>query len=180
MGLLEFEFILMRHGRTRWNQEKRYVGHTDVSLLPEGLTELALLRKQLVELEISKVYCSDLIRCRETLSETLPTLVERAVYDSRLREMDFGDWEGHSYDELQHIQHYRDWLDDPQHMTPPNGEAWTSFASRIADFLRTVTDGMESQSELNQELNDTELKVNDLYTGPKRILIVTHGALFAN
>ncbi|WP_235540724.1 histidine phosphatase family protein [Paenibacillus sp. Root52] len=131
------DLIFIRHGTTLWNQEKRYLGHTDIGLLPEAKRELAPLREQLQSLCWSKLYSSDLLRCQQTLTSIAPLQREQAHLDARLREIDFGEWEGKTYDQLQHIQQYRDWIDDPQNVTPPKGESWQAFTARIDSFLNT-------------------------------------------
>lgn len=131
------DLIFIRHGTTLWNQEKRYLGHTDIGLLPEANQELAPLREQLQNLCWSKVYSSDLLRCRQTLTSVALMQGEQTHLDARLREIDFGEWEGKTYDQLQHIQQYRDWIDDPQNVTPPKGESWQAFTARIDSFLDT-------------------------------------------
>ncbi|MEC0373654.1 histidine phosphatase family protein [Paenibacillus chibensis] len=127
--------VLMRHGSTLWNEQKRYLGHTDLSLSPRGREELTSAQAKLIGMNFDRVYCSDLARCRESLNAVRPDLAAGAIYDRALREMDFGAWEGHTYDQLKDTALYRQWLDDPQQVTPPEGEAWASFEGRIAAFL---------------------------------------------
>lgn len=127
--------VLIRHGTTQWNVEKKYLGHTDMGLLPDAQEELALLSEQCGNLTWDAVYCSDLLRCRQTLAHIAPQLIEQAKFDSRLRENDFGQWEGLSYAQLKDNLLYRSWIDDPQKITPPEGEAWKNFAERVDSFL---------------------------------------------
>ncbi|MDP9699048.1 alpha-ribazole phosphatase [Paenibacillus intestini] len=127
--------VLIRHGTTQWNVEKKYLGHTDMGLLPDAQEELVQLREQCRELTWNTVYCSDLLRCRQTLAHIAPQLIEQAKFDSRLRENDFGQWEGLNYEQLKDNLLYRDWIDDPHKVTPPEGEAWQTFAERVDSFL---------------------------------------------
>ncbi|MGF7046757.1 alpha-ribazole phosphatase [Paenibacillus sp. DS2015] len=132
------ELLLMRHGQTQWNVDKRYLGHRDQSILEEARDQLIPLRGQVSGRKFNKIVCSDLKRCRESLAFVAPELLDGVVYDSRLREMDFGDWEGRTYEELKGLPLYCEWLDDPQIITPPNGEAWDLFHGRIKDFLHSL------------------------------------------
>ncbi|MCM3131152.1 histidine phosphatase family protein [Paenibacillus polysaccharolyticus] len=127
--------VLIRHGTTQWNVEKKYLGHTDMGLLPDAQEELAQLREQCRELIWDAVYCSDLLRCRQTLAHIAPQLIEQAKFDSRLRENDFGQWEGLNYEQLKDNSLYRSWIDDPQKVIPPEGESWQTFAERMDSFL---------------------------------------------
>lgn len=164
---MEIELVIIRHGITQWNAERRYLGHTDLPLLPSALESLKNLKNQLsLSGRFSRVYCSDLLRCRETLAYLAPSLQENAVYDKRLREMNFGDWEGSTYEELKENRQYRSWLDDPASVTPPNGESWDEFAGRVQSFLSEClqsTDASEQGAEGEDML--------------QRILIMTHGGV---
>ncbi|HEY2495154.1 MAG TPA: histidine phosphatase family protein [Paenibacillus sp.] len=132
------ELLLMRHGKTQWNVDKRYLGNSNISITREARAELIPLRRQLIGRTFSKVVCSDLKRCRESLAFVAPELLDVVVYDNRLREMDFGDWEGKTYEELKVLPLYCEWLDHPQTVFPPNGETWDFFQARIKDFLNSL------------------------------------------
>ncbi|MGC5776246.1 histidine phosphatase family protein [Paenibacillus pabuli] len=134
-GMPSRDIILIRHGTTAWNLEKRYLGHTDIGLLPKAEQELSLLREELSSVTWDALYCSDLLRCRQTLIQIAPSQAGQAKLDPRLREIDFGQWEGLTYDQLKDNPQYRDWVDAPQKVTPPSGEPWTAFAARIDSFL---------------------------------------------
>ncbi|MHA0857155.1 histidine phosphatase family protein [Paenibacillus sp. CMAA1364] len=159
---MEIELVCIRHGRTQWNQDRRYLGHTDIGLLPSSRTDLIPLKDKLTGRSFHKVFCSDLKRCRETLEWIYPTSPDGVIFDERLREMDFGEWEGQTYDELQHSVVYREWLDNPQEVTPPRGEDWEHFNQRLTDFLDYLVCDMN--------------RWNDESCIPS-ILIVTHGGV---
>lgn len=139
----QVDLLLVRHGTTRWNREKRYLGHTDIPLDPGGWDELAPLARELAGKAFRSVYCSDLARCRETLAIIGPAHADTAMYDPRLREMDFGAWEGHTYEQLQHEPLYRQWIDSPQQVTPPGGESWADFAGRVDEFVGSLLKDVE-------------------------------------
>lgn len=135
-GPQQRNILFIRHGTTAWNAEKRYLGHTDIGLLPDAEEELATLREQLSNVSWDTVYCSDLIRCQQTLAHISPHHMKQVKLDPRLREVDFGQWEGMTYDHLKDNQQYRDWIDAPREVTPPEGESWQAFAVRIDSFLQ--------------------------------------------
>ncbi|WP_433617178.1 histidine phosphatase family protein [Paenibacillus cellulositrophicus] len=139
----QVDLLLVRHGTTQWNREKRYLGHTDIPLDPGSRVELAPLARELTGKAFHGVYCSDLARCRETLAIISPAHADTAMYDPRLREMDFGAWEGHTYEQLQHEFLYRQWIDSPQQVTPPGGESWADFAGRIDGFVGSLLKDVE-------------------------------------
>lgn len=162
--------VLIRHGTTSWNVEKKYLGHTDIGLLPDAQEELAVLREQCRDLTWDAVYCSDLLRCRQTLAHIAPQAAAQTRLDRRLRENDFGLWEGLTYEQLKHNPMYRSWIDHPQEVTPPGGEAWSAFAERIDSFLDEHLCSDETSllsGEVGKPLPRTSL----------RTLIVTHGGV---
>lgn len=144
---LELELVLIRHGHTQWNKERRYLGSTDLPMLPEELDKLAELKTHpALGGQFWRVYCSDLRRCRETLGAIAPRLVQQAAYDSRLRELDFGAWEGCTYEQLKDNGHYRSWIDQPESVAPPEGEAWKEFEARVEDFWIQLQREAEAES----------------------------------
>ncbi|MEK5448219.1 histidine phosphatase family protein [Paenibacillus sp. FSL R7-0331] len=185
------ELVLLRHGHTQWNKERRYLGSSDLPLLSEEREKLAAC-KALPELtgEFWRIYCSDLLRCRETLEAVAPSLAARAVYDSRLRETSFGEWEGCTYEQLCDNPLYRDWIDDPEAVTPPGGEAWTAFAARLEQFLATLLkEAEESETSETSGVHRPEPQRGSRQQDSKaaglqgheqqklRVLIVTHGGV---
>ncbi|MNC10804.1 Alpha-ribazole phosphatase [compost metagenome] len=185
---IELELVLLRHGHTKWNMERRYLGSSDLPLLPEEREKLAALREQ-PELAGSfwRVYCSDLLRCRETLRCIAPSLEDEAIYDSRLREMCFGAWEGCTYEQLKNNPQYRSWIDDPAAVTPPGGEPWEAFTSRLEHFLsglvleakagESLTGNSCSAQRESKEDNNSGVTVYHEEPLKLRVLIVTHGGV---
>lgn len=163
-GMQSREIILIRHGTTAWNLEKRYLGHTDIGLLPEAKQELSWLREQCSDITCDALYCSDMLRCQQTLSHIASSQMGQAKLDARLREIDFGQWEGLTYDQLKDNPQYRDWIDAPHEVTPPSGEPWTSFAARIDSFME------ECLMSFSPILHSRSINV------PK-VAVITHGGV---
>ncbi|WP_433945771.1 histidine phosphatase family protein [Paenibacillus sp. SN-8-1] len=168
---LTVEWIIVRHGRTEWNAERRYLGHTDLALLPGEDALLSPLASELHGLAFCAVYSSDLRRCAETLQRVRPDLMAKARFDQRLREMDFGEWEGKTYDMLKDFPLYREWIDHPEKVTPPGGESWDHFSSRVSQFC---TEAMSETLNFVRQSKDTG---NISPSNPPRILILTHGGV---
>ena len=100
------EFVLIRHATTQGNLEKRFIGLTDIPILPEG-EELAR-RVSATLPKVDHVYRSPLLRCRQT-AELLWPGVEQTVIDE-LRETDFGPFEGKNHEELKDDPLYQQWI----------------------------------------------------------------------
>lgn len=177
---IKLELVLVRHGQTQWNVEHRYLGHTDLPLLPEAVDQLSQLNQQLRQLTDKwdepssgfwRVFCSDLLRCRETLAYIAPLLEKETLYDQRLREMNFGVFEGCTYEQLKSNDLYRRWIDDPSQATPPEGESWTEFNERLLGFLLDL--GQAAEAEFSRSV--TRENVGEEITN--RVLVVTHGGV---
>ncbi|WP_413232196.1 histidine phosphatase family protein [Paenibacillus sp. BJ-4] len=143
----DLELVLVRHGTTLWNRERRYLGHTDISLLAGAEQELEPLREKLQGRSFARIYCSDLMRCCQTLQIILPeselkagrTLSAKSpIIEPCLRELHFGEWDGKTYDMLKDVALYRAWIDEPQRITPPGGESWVDFEHRLREFLDSL------------------------------------------
>ncbi|WP_299088393.1 histidine phosphatase family protein [uncultured Metabacillus sp.] len=149
------DVYFVRHGITRWNLEKRYMGHSDEPLLEQELHILNQLRRALESIDFDFYYCSDLKRCLETFRYLLPNKL--VCLDSRLREIHFGEWEGLTYEDLKGDHIYQAWLADFEKNVPPKGETLQQFTSRINTFLA--------------ELQSRQTVSNS------KTLIVTHGGV---
>ncbi|MGM9929805.1 MAG: histidine phosphatase family protein [Bacillus sp. (in: firmicutes)] len=127
---------LIRHGLTAYNVDKKYLGFTDEPVLRERLKDYEPLRLQLTQQPLSKIYSSDLRRCVET-AEYL--FAQQPIHlDKRLREMNFGDYEGKTYEQLKNFSQYRKWIDDWAKAGPPNGENGQHFRQRIQQFMQQL------------------------------------------
>jgi len=116
---------LLRHGATKGNREKRYVGSTDEPLLPESRGALEALNLP----PVARVYVSPMLRCIQTADIAFPGAPMEIVPD--FRECDFGAFEYLNYGELKHRPAYQAWL-DARGMTPfPGGEPRAAFSERV-------------------------------------------------
>ncbi|MFY0990816.1 histidine phosphatase family protein [Halomonas sp. C05BenzN] len=155
------ELVVVRHGLTAWNRERRYQGQRDIPLLlPEARPGLDRLREALAGQDFDAVYASDLMRCRQTLAHVL---VGRRVgveprFDARLRELDFGDYEGRCYEELQALPAYRAWIDSAGEQAPPGGESTAALRSRLDAWLSELFAAVDRRAR-------------------RRVLTVTHGGV---
>jgi 2,3-bisphosphoglycerate-dependent phosphoglycerate mutase len=93
--------LLVRHGETDWNAERRWQGHTDVPLNTRGREQAAALAEQLAgDGRVDAVYSSDLSRARDTAQAVAQRLGLPVVVDPDLREIDVGSREGLTGDEV--------------------------------------------------------------------------------
>jgi len=90
--------LLARHGETDWNRDHRWQGSTGPPLNEVGRRQAAELAARLRD--IDAVYSSDSERARETAEIAGVRLGLAVRIDARLGEVDFGEWEGLTRQEI--------------------------------------------------------------------------------
>lgn len=135
------KIILIRHAQTEWNQEKRYLGRTDIGLSPEGIKQAQGLSQQLKKEKIHKAYSSDAKRALHSAELCLEGFAIEKTPE--LREINFGVFEGLTHQQIiaEHPQVYRQWLKDPLKTAIPEGEKFTDFQKRVLNTLETIISG---------------------------------------
>ena len=91
--------VLLRHGRTAHNHERRIQGQLDVALDDTGVAQAAAVAPAMAALSPAVVWCSDLLRTRQTAEPVLAACGRAATYDARLREYHLGERQGLSHEE---------------------------------------------------------------------------------
>ncbi len=94
------ELLLVRHGLTAWNSSGRFQGRSDIPLSPEGLAQARAVAAALSDVPIDAAFTSDLARAASTATTILSGRFVPLVFDARLREFDFGAWEGMTWVEI--------------------------------------------------------------------------------
>ncbi len=87
-------FGLLRHGLTIWNEEKRIQGRLNSPLSEDGRTSIRNFIPLLKGYQWNRIIASDLGRVQETVSIINRELGLPVSYDKRLREINWGEWEG--------------------------------------------------------------------------------------
>ena len=90
--------ILIRHGETDYNSNRRYCGFSNPSLNAFGILQVKSLVKQLKEFDVVAVYSSDLLRAAQTAKAVFPKHQIKTILD--FRELNFGIFEGLNYSEI--------------------------------------------------------------------------------
>ena len=92
--------LLARHGQTEWHRDNRYVSRTDIGLTDAGREQARSLAHRAVHEGVDLVVCSPLTRAVETAKPVAVALGLEPETDERLRELDFGEWEGKTLAEI--------------------------------------------------------------------------------
>lgn len=160
------EVILLRHGQTAGNLAGRYIGRTDEPLCPEGILRV---RQMGAFPGIACVFASPMRRASQTAAILFPN-AEQVVYDD-LREMDFGDFEGRSADEMETDEAYRKWVDGGCLGACPNGESTAEFSSRICTaFDKIIRKAIMTRNSSGNSTGNEK----DRYGGDC-VVVVAHG-----
>lgn len=122
------KLTLLRHGETEGSRNDLYYGAADLPVLPESLEELKRRAQGGGYPRAARYYISGLLRTEQTL---------RALYGDvpytvlpGLREMDFGDFEMKSYEQLKDDPAYQAWITDAEHNACPHGESSPQVLAR--------------------------------------------------
>ena len=142
------ELFLLRHGKTLANEEKRYCGKTDLPLSEQGREELLEKKERGAYPDISRctIYTSGMKRTTQTLRLLYPELAESFTEEKAFQEIDFGDFEMKSYEELKENSAYTEWVTKEvdrihrgiQENPCPNGESWNKMNERVLVSLETI------------------------------------------
>ena len=132
--------FLLRHGETPLSTERRFSGRGDPELTDKGWAQARAAATRLAGRDITAIVSSPLRRAAQTASAVADAVGGVVVTDDDLAETDFGDWEGHTWAEIQ--ANWPDalarWLADPA-AAPPGGESFTTVFARVAGARERLT-----------------------------------------
>ena len=149
------ELILIRHGTTQGNLEKRFIGTLDVPLAPQGEELARQVGPTLPRVE--HIYRSPLMRCRQTAQLLWPGVAMTVI--DELRETDFGPFEGKNHEELK---------DDPLY------QAWIGQGDRLNFAAMPVGETAEQVVE-RVSIGLAKLAADAAAHGYERVGVVSHG-----
>ncbi len=138
------ELILIRHGETAWNLERRLQGNVDIPLNATGLQQAMALANALDNEPLDAIISSDLQRAIQTANALAASRSIQRETDPQWRERSFGGFEGHLIDSIEeHFPaEYAAWrsyqVDSPFPVNPDTqtrGETVRQFHQRIAGAL---------------------------------------------
>ena len=159
------KLILVRHGETYWNKERRVQGgDADIELNDTGLAQAAKVAAFLASEPITAVLCSPLQRARVT-AEVIAGLHRLPVQvDERLRELRVGALDGMSISTLNTTfsQFLLQWWRDRGTTKSPDGETFVQLQQRT---WQVVEDLLERPHPVG---------INPGHTTPPTVVVVSH------
>ncbi|MFA5275487.1 MAG: histidine phosphatase family protein [Candidatus Omnitrophota bacterium] len=132
------QLVLIRHGITEWNKQRRYCGRKDIPLSRQGRAQAKQLSKKLEAFKIEKIYSSDRKRALQT---------SRIIFGRRkiitmkvLREINFGVLEGLRHEDIlkKYGAAYKKWLVNPYKSRIPQAETMVAFKKRVNRAIKKI------------------------------------------
>ena len=133
--------VLVRHGESQWNVERRVQGQDGPGLSPRGEEQAILTARWLAEsYPQAQLVTSDLLRCVDTITPLAEVLGRDVAIDPGLRERDFGRWSGVLAEELPERDPdlVRRWRGGEDVIAEVGGEGDAAFTDRVVRSLRAV------------------------------------------
>jgi broad specificity phosphatase PhoE len=131
------ELFLVRHGETAWNAQRRFQGQSDIPLSERGRLQAAAIASALGSIPFKHAFASDLQRASATAQAIVAKRGLDVALDARLREFNFGAWEG-----LTWAQIVERWPEFDQRLPlqarqyePVEGENFEHVIARVRAFL---------------------------------------------
>ena len=149
----KIKIVFIRHGATKSNLEKRYVGkNNDEGLCEEG--KAALLEKKNANIypEGDLFFTSTKKRCIETIETIYPGVNYETV--EGLEEIDFGEFEGKNYLELEDDERYVKWIESNGTIAFPDGETRDEFIDRSVAAFEKTFDKINAFINANPDKNE--------------------------
>jgi broad specificity phosphatase PhoE len=142
--------LLVRHGRTAYNAEQRFMGQLDIPMDEKGEAQVQAVARRLATESPAAIYSSELLRARETAAAIQSAIASRPPLrvEPRLTEGHFGDWQGERYPDI-HVQdadRLARWEADRVGVAPPNGEALRDIAERVQAAYRDICSAHRDQT----------------------------------
>ena len=151
----ETEIILIRHGETEWNSQKRMQGHSNSDLSSVGQAQIQALGQWMKNVPFDLIYSSDSLRAKQTAEAITQFSGHELQFDQRLREKNLGVFEGLTSEEARER----------------HPEVFRLFKTAGSKYV--IDEG-----ESTQQLQDRALEIISeirIKHPEERVLLVTHG-----
>ncbi|NIP29903.1 MAG: hypothetical protein GTO02_06565 [Candidatus Dadabacteria bacterium] len=142
--------ILVRHGKTNWNELGRCQGVSDIPLNQNGLAQADKLAYSLKDENLDVIYSSDLQRAVVTAQKVAEFHSLEVNIENKFREMDQGEFEGldFSYIREKYSDVLKHWRESPETLTIPGGESLTDVQNRAYDAVLNLIEEYNSKTVL--------------------------------
>ncbi len=135
------DVILIRHGEVDESYHRCFLGRTNPHLSEHGRQQaqavVPLVREMLAATKPAALWVSPLQRALESAEPIAGAYELSPQYDERLQEINFGDWDGLTFDQIEELAPgaVMRWYDDPIAHPAPSGESLADVDERVANWL---------------------------------------------
>jgi alpha-ribazole phosphatase len=131
---------LVRHGQTPASRENRFSGSMDPPLTDVGKVMAESLASAYAGVSWSAIYCSPMLRTRQTADPLCRRVNMQPVMDWGLREIDYGEWDGMNQDEVKQRwpEAFAYWAADVASRGAPGGETAFDVAGRAMKVIEQI------------------------------------------
>lgn len=138
--------ILIRHCEPEEGARGRIYGTLDVGLSAHGRLQAEELVDRLDGVDVDAIWTSPRRRARETSAPLAAARGLRPSADDDLRELDFGELEGRTFDEVAAAlpELYKAWMETPTEVRFPGGECYADLKTRSVSALERAATASES------------------------------------
>ncbi|WP_018349477.1 bifunctional RNase H/acid phosphatase [Longispora albida] len=130
--------ILVRHGETAFTAQGRYSGRGDIPLSERGEAQARAAAERVARLvpDVAAIVSSPLTRTRQTAAAIAERFGGKVAVEPDLIEVDFGDWEGRTFQEVSEgwPSELESWLGSTA-LPPPGGESFDAVAERVSGVV---------------------------------------------
>ncbi|MFH0938107.1 MAG: alpha-ribazole phosphatase [Planctomycetota bacterium] len=135
------QLLLVRHGCCGSEHSQRFIGASDPDLSEIGRQQVAALTAQWNAQKSQRCFCSPLKRCRQTAAPLADALRLKIEIEADLREIDFGRWEGLTFEEIAVAdpEIVKQWADFTPGFRFPGGESLKDFLARVDRVITRLT-----------------------------------------
>jgi len=136
----ETEIILIRHGETEWNSQKRMQGHSNSDLSEVGRGQIQALGELMKNVSFDHIYSSDSLRTSQTAEAITQHSGHTLQFDQRIREKNLGVFEGLTSTEAKerHPEVYRLFKTAGANYVIDEGESTQQLLERALEFIEEI------------------------------------------
>ncbi len=136
------KLLLIRHACAEGDLQGRFVGRTDLPLSAEGPEQARKLLPLVRAMQPGACYCSPLLRARQTAEVLLEQTRLPVQIDDDLREIDFGEWECRTFEEIaaRNAHAVDRWAAFDHRFAFPGGESLGGFLARVRRSARRLSE----------------------------------------
>lgn len=134
-------FLIVRHGFSMGNKEKRFSGQMDVALDEVGLQQAqSVARYVLANFRVDAIYASDLMRAVDTVKPVADALKLSVIQRKNLREVDVGDWQGKLITDVEkeYPESFALYKENPGLSHFDGGESYAGLQQRVVAAMEEI------------------------------------------